>query len=248
MPLTAYRRWGKRVFDVIVSATALLVFAPLLAVLAVLVRCLHGSPILFRQVRTGQNGKAFTILKFRTMTNACDAAGVLLPETQRLTRFGRFLRATSLDELPELLNVLWGEMSLVGPRPLLPQYDAYYSERENLRFSVPPGITGWAQVNGRNDLAWDHRLECDAWYAESCSFVLDMRILLVTVKKVLRRDNVQVDPALTFGALDEERRIRNQEAGGRGQETGSRTQEAVVSEQASVRSTIAGPCPLIPDS
>ncbi len=208
MASTHYQRWGKRVFDVVVSAAALVAFAPLLAVLAVLVRWLHGSPILFRQVRSGIRQEAFTILKFRSMTSECDASGVLLPDTQRLTRFGRFLRATSLDELPELLNVLRGDMSLVGPRPLLPQYDAYYSARENLRFRMLPGITGWAQINGRNDLAWDDRLECDAWYVESCSFLLDLKILFLTVIKVLRRDNVQVDPGLTFGALDEERRQR----------------------------------------
>ena len=208
MASTYYRRWGKRVFDVLVSATVLIVFAPLLLVLAILVRWLHGAPVLFRQVRSGSHQQAFTILKFRTMTNECDAAGNLLPATQRLTRFGRLLRGTSLDELPELLNVLRGDMTLVGPRPLLPEYDTFYSERENLRFSVPPGITGWAQINGRNDLAWDERLECDAWYAESCSFALDLKILFLTVIKVLRRDNVQVDPGLTFGALDEERRQR----------------------------------------
>jgi len=208
MAMTHYRRWGKRAFDVLASSIALLVFAPLLVVLAILVRWRHGSPVLFRQVRSGFNQEAFTILKFRSMTNESDAAGTPVSDTQRLTRFGRFLRATSLDELPELLNVLKGDMSLVGPRPLLPEYDAFYSARENQRFSVPPGITGWAQINGRNDLAWDGRLECDAWYAESCSFTLDLKILVLTVIKVLRRDNVQVDPALTFGPLDEERRQR----------------------------------------
>lgn len=207
-PPSFYRRHGKRIVDVVLSATALLLLAPLLLVLALLVRCVLGAPILFRQVRTGKEMRAFTILKFRTMTDARDDSGALLPETLRLTRFGRFLRSTSLDELPELVNVLKGEMSLVGPRPLLPQYDAWYTENEARRFELRPGLTGWAQVNGRNDLPWDDRLARDAWYAGACSFGLDVKIMLLTVVKVLRRDNVQVDPGQTFGMLDEERRAR----------------------------------------
>jgi lipopolysaccharide/colanic/teichoic acid biosynthesis glycosyltransferase len=205
---TFYRRRGKRLLDVAASAAALAVLAPLLLLLAALVRCLLGAPVLFRQRRSGLGRRPFTILKFRTMTDERDASGALLPDSQRLTRFGRLLRLTSLDELPELLNVLKGEMSLVGPRPLLPQYDSYYSEPELHRFDVLPGITGWAQINGRNDLAWDDRLRCDIWYVEACSFGVDLRILLRTVLKVLRRDNVQADPGLTFGCLDEERRQR----------------------------------------
>jgi lipopolysaccharide/colanic/teichoic acid biosynthesis glycosyltransferase len=203
---TFYRRFGKRLFDVLASAAALVVLAPFLLVLAALVRTRLGSPILFRQERSGRGQKSFTILKFRSMTNERDASGELLPDTQRMTRFGRFLRHTSLDELPELLNVLWGDMSLVGPRPLLPRYNPYYSERESHRFDLAPGLTGWAQINGRNDLAWDERLKCDVWYVESCSFLLDVKILLWTIVKVLRRDNVK-DPGFTFGALDEERRL-----------------------------------------
>jgi lipopolysaccharide/colanic/teichoic acid biosynthesis glycosyltransferase len=203
---TFYRRWGKRMVDITVSATALVLFAPLLAILAILVRALLGGPVLFRQVRTGKGRRAFTILKFRTMTNACDASGVLLPDAQRLTRFGRFLRATSMDELPELWNVLTGDMSLVGPRPLLPQYDAYYTERELLRFDVLPGITGWAQISGRNDLPWDARLECDANYVESLGVWLDVKILVLTVVKVLCRANVHVDSTYVEGRLDAARR------------------------------------------
>jgi sugar transferase EpsL len=202
---TFYRRHGKRLLDIFFSALALLVLAPVLLLLALLVRLYLSRPVLFRQKRSGLGGKTFTILKFRTMTDARDASGKLLPDSQRLTRFGKFLRGTSLDELPELLNVLAGRMSLVGPRPLIPRYNPYYTEREWKRFAVPPGITGWAQVNGRNDLAWDGRLACDAWYAEHCSLFLDVKILCVTVVKVLRRDNVQVGPGLTFGSLDEER-------------------------------------------
>ncbi len=201
-----YRHFGKRLVDIAASGILLILLGPLLLVLAVLVRLIHGGPVLFRQERTGVRKQTFTILKFRTMTNECDANGTLLPDGQRLTRFGKFLRATSLDELPELLNVLKGEMSLVGPRPLLPRYDNWYTEREATRFDVLPGITGWAQVNGRNDLAWDERLECDAWYVEACSAWLDIKILALTVVKVLWRSNVQVNPDLSFGYLDEERR------------------------------------------
>jgi lipopolysaccharide/colanic/teichoic acid biosynthesis glycosyltransferase len=182
-----------------------MVLSPLLVVLAILVRVLLGGPVLFRQERTGINKQSFTILKFRTMTNACDANGNLLSDSQRLTRFGNFLRSTSLDELPELWNVVLGEMSLVGPRPLLPRYNSSYTERESRRFELLPGITGWAQINGRNDLAWDDRLECDVYYVERLSMWLDVKILLLTIVKVMRRDNVEVDPERTFGNLDEER-------------------------------------------
>ncbi len=209
LPVTFYRLVGKRVFDVLASVTALLVLAPVLLVLAALVRICLGSPFLFRQVRTGLHKRRFTILKFRTMTDERDQSGELLPDTSRLTRLGRFLRATSLDELPELINILKGDMSFVGPRPLLPRYDTFYSARENLRFEMLPGLSGWAQINGRNDLAWDDRLACDVAYAESCAFLVDLKILLLTVGKVLRRDNVAVDPSLTFGALDDERKERN---------------------------------------
>jgi lipopolysaccharide/colanic/teichoic acid biosynthesis glycosyltransferase len=204
-----YRRYGKRAFDFIVSATALLLLSPLLVVLIVLVRCLLGGPVFFRQTRTGVHKRPFSILKFRTMTNACDANGNLLSDSLRLTKFGRFLRGTSLDELPELWNVVVGEMSLVGPRPLLPLYDSSYTERENRRFEMLPGITGWAQINGRNELAWDDRLECDVHYIENCTIGLDFKILLLTVKKVLRRENVQVDPDQTVGCLFEERKFRS---------------------------------------
>ena len=204
-PKTIYSRYGKRSLDFFVSLFALLVLSPLLVLLSVLVRCLLGGPVLFRQERTGIHKQSFTILKFRTMTNACDANGNLLSDSQRLTRFGNFLRSTSLDELPELWNVVVGDMSLVGPRPLLPRYNSSYTERESRRFELLPGITGWAQINGRNDLAWDDRLECDVHYVEKLSLGLDLKILLLTIVKVLRRDNVEVDPERTFGNLDEER-------------------------------------------
>lgn len=206
---TFYARHGKRWLDLTLALIALVLLAPLLAILALLVRIFLGGPILFRQHRTGFGKQPFTILKFRTMTDARNEHGQLLPDSHRLTRFGKFLRATSLDELPELFNILKGEMSLVGPRPLLPRYDAYYSERENLRFELLPGLTGWAQINGRNDLPWDARLECDAYYAENVSFWLDVKILLLTFVKVLKRDNVQVDTTLVVPYLDEERQARS---------------------------------------
>lgn len=205
---TFYRRYGKRIFDIIVSGLALALLSPLLLILAALVRVLLGGPVLFRQQRAGQHKRAFTILKFRTMTNACDANGNLLSDSERLTSFGKLLRATSLDELPELWNILMGEMSLVGPRPLLLRYNAYYSERESCRFELLPGLTGWAQINGRNTLAWDDRLELDVHYVENCSLALDLKIIFLTVFKVLRRENVHVNTDLVEGYLDEERQHR----------------------------------------
>jgi lipopolysaccharide/colanic/teichoic acid biosynthesis glycosyltransferase len=193
MKSTFYVRIGKRVFDVIVAASALVLFAPLLAVFAVLVRMRLGSPILFRQERPGRFGQTFTLVKFRSMTDARDSSGNLLPDPERLPRFGRFLRSTSLDELPELLNVLRGDMSLVGPRPLLVRYVPYYTPRESRRHELRPGITGWAQINGRCNLRWTERLELDVWYVERCSFRLDLRILVGTVGKVLFRKDVDND-------------------------------------------------------
>jgi len=201
---TFYRRRGKRLFDMGASAVALLLLAPLLVLLALLVRLFLGTPIIFRHVRPGRAGRPFTLLKFRTMTQECDASGKLLPDSLRLTRFGRFLRQTSLDELPELINVLRGDMSLVGPRPLEMRYQPYYSKDEMRRFDILPGITGWAQINGRNDLSWDGRLACDVTYVDTYGLLFDLKILLLTIFKVLRCANVQADPG-AFSALDEER-------------------------------------------
>jgi sugar transferase EpsL len=186
-----YVRIGKRVFDVIVAAVALVLLGPLLVLLAALVRIKLGSPILFRQPRPGRFGQTFTLVKFRSMTDARDAEGNLLADPQRLPGFGRFLRSTSLDELPELLNVLRGDMSLVGPRPLLIRYLPYYTPREARRHDLRPGITGWAQINGRCNLPWTERLELDVWYVERCSFLLDLRILVGTIGKVLGRKDVE---------------------------------------------------------
>lgn len=196
----------KRLFDIVVAALMLLLLSPVFLVIALMVWITMGSPILFRQVRPGLNGQPFTLYKFRTMTDARDEYGRLLPDTQRLTKLGRFLRSTSLDELPELLNVLKGDMSLVGPRPLLMKYMPYFTQRERIRFSVRPGITGLAQVNGRNKLSWNERLELDVQYVEQWSFKLDLQILWRTVWCVLGRSGVEVDPRATMLDLDEERR------------------------------------------
>jgi sugar transferase EpsL len=179
-----YARRGKRVLDCVVAASMLVTLSPLMAAVAVTVRAKHGRPVFLRQERTGLGGKPFRVLKFRTMTEERDAFGKLLPDADRLTPLGRFLRETSLDELPELLNVLRGEMSLVGPRPLLHHYMQYYSERQHRRHLVRPGITGWAAVNGRNTTSWDERFELDVWYIEHASLATDLAILLRTLRTI----------------------------------------------------------------
>lgn len=180
----------KRAFDVVGSALALLSLSPVLVVLAGIVRWKLGSPLLFTQVRPGLDGQPFKMMKFRTMTDKWDTNGELLPDDQRLVPFGRFLRSTSLDELPELFNVLKGDMSLVGPRPLLMEYLPLYSPQQARRHEVRPGITGWAQINGRNALSWDEKFELDVWYVEHQSLWLDIRILLRTVWQVIKRDGI----------------------------------------------------------
>ncbi|MEJ7137268.1 sugar transferase [Amphibiibacter pelophylacis] len=180
----------KRIFDLFFSALGLLLLVFPLLVLVVMICRNLGSPIFFIQVRPGLNGKPFRMVKFRSMTDERDSNGVLLPDAQRLPPFGRFLRSTSLDELPELWNVLKGEMSLVGPRPLLMSYLPLYSEDQARRHEVRPGITGWAQVNGRNAISWEDKFRLDVWYVDNQSLVLDIRILWLTVKKVLVRDGI----------------------------------------------------------
>jgi sugar transferase EpsL len=181
---------SKRILDVTVSSLAIVALAPILGVLSLLVRLRLGSPICFRQWRTGLHGQLFTCLKFRTMTDARDAIGQLLQHAQRLTSLGRFLRSTSLDELPELFNVIRGEMSLVGPRPLLPQYLNRYSLEQMRRHEVKPGITGWAQINGRNALDWNRKFELDLWYVDHWTLLLDLKILARTAWQVLRRAGI----------------------------------------------------------
>lgn len=180
----------KRAFDLVLACVAALVFALPLLVLAVLVRRRLGGPVLFRQVRPGLGGRPFEMVKFRTMTSERGPDGALLPDAQRLTDFGRFLRATSLDELPEIWNVLKGDMSFVGPRPLLVEYLPLYSAREARRHEVRPGITGWAQVNGRNALSWQEKFELDVWYVDHRSLGLDLRILWTTARKVFVREGI----------------------------------------------------------
>ncbi|RMF50403.1 MAG: sugar transferase [Anaerolineae bacterium] len=181
---------SKRIFDLLLTVIGLVVLSPVMLVVALLVWVFHGWPVFFRQERPGYRGVPFALYKFRSMTNARDAEGNLLPDEQRLTRFGRFLRASSLDELPELFNVLRGEMSLVGPRPLLMRYLPRYSPEQMRRHDVLPGITGWAQVNGRNALTWQEKFRLDVWYVDNWSLWLDVKILLLTVWKVLKREGI----------------------------------------------------------
>ncbi len=175
----------KRTIDLIGASVALIVLSPVLAIVALLVRLRMGTPVLFRQLRPGRDGRPFEMVKFRTMTDARDASGAPLPDDQRLTAFGRFLRRSSLDELPELLNVVAGDMSLVGPRPLLMEYLPLYSPEQARRHEVRPGITGWTQVNGRNALSWDEKFALDVWYVDHRSTRLDLEIMVKTVTQVL---------------------------------------------------------------
>lgn len=187
----------KRTFDIACSTAALLLLWPVLLIVYVLVSVNLGSPALFRQQRPGLHGQPFMMIKFRTMLDALDADGNPLPDDVRLTRFGRLLRATSLDELPELWNVLKGDMSLVGPRPLLMEYLPLYSAEQARRHEVRPGITGWAQVNGRNALSWPQKFALDVWYVDNRSLLLDIRILLLTVKKVFVREGISAEGQAT---------------------------------------------------
>ena len=188
--MSLYGEGGKRVFDAVAAFFGLVVASPILALAAAGVALAMGRPVLFRQARPGRGGKLFSILKLRTMSDARGADGRLLPDAERLGRFGRFLRATSLDELPELWNVLKGDMSLVGPRPLLVEYLPLYSGTQARRHEVRPGITGWAQVNGRNALTWELKFEMDVWYVDNLSFGLDLRILWRTLVAVVRREGI----------------------------------------------------------
>lgn len=188
----------KRLFDVLLILLSLPLLLLLLIVLAMLVRVKLGSVVLFKQVRPGLKGRPFTMVKFRSMTDQCDAQGALLPDAVRLTKFGRFLRSTSLDELPGLWNVLKGDMSLVGPRPLLMEYLPLYSPEQARRHEVRPGITGWAQVNGRNAISWEQKFKYDVWYVDNQSFWLDIKVLWLTVKKVFVRDGISADGEVTM--------------------------------------------------
>lgn len=196
--MQVYRRYGKRLLDLIIATTLLTVLSPVLVFIAIQVRRTLGAPVFFRQLRAGKDGIPFAVIKFRTMTDATDANGRQLPDEDRLTPFGAFLRRSSLDELPELLNVVKGEMSLVGPRPLLLRYIGRYSPEQMRRHMVKPGITGWAQINGRNAIDWESRFALDVWYVDHCSCWLDLRILLLTVQKVLRAEGISQEGHVTM--------------------------------------------------
>jgi sugar transferase EpsL len=196
----------KRCADILISSAALLVLLPFALLISLLIRFTMGKPVLFRQVRPGLHEEPFTVVKFRTMLPASDPSRESLTDSQRLTRLGRFLRKTSLDEVPQFWSVLKGDMSLVGPRPLLTEYLPYYTERERIRFTARPGITGWAQVHGRNRVTWDERLEYDVWYVTNWSLWLDLRILLLTLRQAVMTSGVVADPRSIMLNLDEERR------------------------------------------
>lgn len=209
-----YKRYMKRCLDFMLSLCGIIVLSPVLIILAVLVRVKLGSPILFHQERPGKDEKIFTLCKFRTMTDARDEKGELLPDSVRLTKFGKFLRATSLDELPELFNILKGDMSIIGPRPLLVSYLPYYTERERLRHSVRPGLTGLAQVSGRNFLDWDKRFQKDVEYVEHLTFGMDLKVLWMTVQTVLgHTEEVAEDTNAAEGNFAEIRKKRLEETG-----------------------------------
>jgi lipopolysaccharide/colanic/teichoic acid biosynthesis glycosyltransferase len=180
----------KRLFDIVFSVILLLTLLPLFLILSTSILAIMGRPVLFKQSRPGRNGVAFEMYKFRTMLNAINDKGEPLPDAERLTAFGRFLRSSSLDELPELWNVFKGDMSFVGPRPLLLEYLPLYSAEQYRRHEVRPGITGWAQINGRNAICWEKKFECDIWYVDNCSFLLDMRIIWITLVKVFKREGI----------------------------------------------------------
>jgi sugar transferase EpsL len=188
----------KRIFDIVIALSALIILLPLMVLVAILIHYKLGSPVLFRQSRPGLKSKPFNMLKFRSMLDAVDKEGKLLPDKQRLTRFGSILRSSSLDELPGLINVLKGDMSLVGPRPLLMEYLPLYTPEQSIRHDVRPGITGWAQVNGRNAISWEDKFKLDVWYVHNQSFWLDIKIIFLTVVKVLRREGVTSATSVTM--------------------------------------------------
>ena len=200
-----YENYIKRMLDFILSLIALICLSPVLLIVSILVRTKLGSPIIFKQQRPGKNEKIFTLYKFRTMTDEKDENGKLLPDSQRLTKFGKFLRSTSLDELPELINIIKGDMAIVGPRPLLVEYLPYYTEEEKHRHDVRPGLTGLAQVNGRNEISWEEKLKYDTEYIKEISFYSDLKIIFKTIKKTIKRKDIKMGKELQFGKLNVER-------------------------------------------
>jgi sugar transferase EpsL len=203
--MSLYKSFGKRAFDIAAASLALILLSPLIGALVLAVGVKLGRPVLFRQQRTGWQRRPFHILKLRSMLDSVDDQGRMLPDEKRLIPFGHWLRAWSLDELPGLLNILKGDMSLIGPRPLIHQYDELYSPEQARRFLVRPGITGWAQVNGRNSLSWPEKFALDIWYVDNLSFWLDLKILLLTVRGVLRRHGINAADAATMPPFRGER-------------------------------------------
>ncbi len=191
-------KYVKRILDIISSLLAIIILSPLLAVTSVLVKTKLGSPVLFKQERPGKNEKIFTLMKFRTMTDERDENGELLPDEVRLTKFGKFLRSTSIDELPELFNILKGDMSVIGPRPLLVQYLPRYNEHQHRRHEVKPGLSGWAQVNGRNAISWEEKFDFDVEYVDNYSLLMDIKVLFMTVANVLKRDGISSETSATM--------------------------------------------------
>ena len=209
-PYGIYEKFIKRPLDFILALLALVILSPVLIVTALLVRIKLGAPVLFKQDRPGKDGQIFHLRKFRSMTDDRDEDGKLLPDDVRLTKFGRLLRSTSLDELPELLNILTGDMAVVGPRPLLVEYLPYYTEEEKHRHDVRPGLTGWAQINGRNAIhSWEERFRYDLEYVHHISFLFDLKIFFLTIGKVLKRSDIQVGKAIKVGRLDEARKTQH---------------------------------------
>lgn len=195
---TFYDKYIKRIIDFLLSLIGIIILSPVLLIVSIMVRTKLGSPILFKQERPGLNGKIFKMYKFRTMTNETDENGELLPDEVRLTKFGKFLRASSLDELPEMFNILKGDMSIVGPRPLLVKYLPLYSERQSHRHDVRPGLTGYAQVNGRNAISWEEKFELDIFYVNNSSFMVDLMIFFKTIKKVFDREGISSGTCVTM--------------------------------------------------
>ena len=194
-----YSHFLKRILDFLIVFCVLVTIWPILLLLIIWLHFANkGAGVFFTQERPGKNGKIFKVIKFKTMTDECDANGDLLPDEQRLTKVGKFIRSTSVDELPQLINVLRGDMALIGPRPLLPQYLPLYNKEQARRHEVRPGITGWAQVNGRNAISWTKKFELDVWYVDHCSFILDLRIIVLTIKKVFVREGISSETSATM--------------------------------------------------
>ncbi len=207
-----YAKYIKRTLDLILSLMALIVLMPLMIIIGILVRINLGSPIIFKQKRPGKNEKIFTLYKFRTMTDKRDIDGNLLPDEYRLTKFGKFLRSTSLDELPELINIIKGDMAIVGPRPLLVEYLPYYTEEEKHRHDVRPGLTGLAQVNGRNAISWEEKLKYDTEYIKKISFYSDLKIIFKTIKKTIKREDILMGNEFVVGKFIDQRKNKKERA------------------------------------